>query len=114
MKTAGQQLVLSSFESKRVYPSRALRDILPLCTFVSSVDSSFCTSSTTKDTKVHIRCRVRNLCRTCLRSYSEIPLMDAIRLRKKPMMFVYNYESLQIKCIFPYYWQRWLAERSSI
>jgi hypothetical protein len=51
---------------------------------------------------------------TCGRFYSEIPLMDAIRLSKKPTMFVYNCESLQIKCIFPYSWQRWLAERSSI
>src|SRR5580704_2014377 len=37
----------------------------------------------------------------CGKLYREIPLMDAIRLRKKPMMFVYNCESLQNKMHFP-------------
>jgi biopolymer transport protein TolQ len=41
------------------------------------------------------RCAVRQ------RTYREIPLIHAVRLSKKPTMFVYNYESLQNKMHFP-------------
>jgi hypothetical protein len=86
MKTAWQQLVLNSFASKRGYPSRALREILPLCIFMSFVVQAFV---------VHQPQRTQRWPRqeftpNCGKLYREIPLMDAIRLRKKPMMFVYN------------------------